>query len=154
MKGEDEEVTYELDAPKLIVEKTFETVQSAYEFKASDYPELSKCKWITINIDLTNCTFSGYLPAINVLFDNKIVFRQESSNQKYFGFKIQEINGLWNCDASSRQNIGTGFGPMYRVIDGASVVKYAPISNSIKLTTNDITNCLTDNATIKIYGFY
>lgn len=154
-KGDDEEVSYELDAPKLIVEKTFEAVQKSYEFKVSDYSELSKCKWFNIVIDETNATSTPIGNCIAINFDGKYIGQTEITTNKYYSFIIEESNGLWNMNYTSRGNIGTTISNVMRMMNGAIFSKYAPVENLIKIVGSNTNNyVLADNTTIKIYGFY
>lgn len=146
---------YELTKPKLIVEKTFETVQKSYEFKVSDYSELSKCKWFNIVIDETNAASTPISNGIAIIFDNKYIGVTETTSNKYYSFVIEENNGLWNVNYACRGNIGTNISNVMRAMDGAIFSNYAPVENSIRIVGgNTSNNVLADNTTIKIYGFY
>lgn len=154
VKGEDEDMGYELDAPKLIVDYIVEESLTKYEFKVSDYPELAKCKVINITEDLTNANVSGYTVYLFIRFDDKSVAYVAGTNQKYLGVTIQEHNGLWNVVESQKANTNAGYGSPLIPISLIELAKYTPIKNSIVIIGNGGNKPINIGTRIRIYGFY
>ena len=154
VKGDDEEVTYELDAPKLIVDYTVTEAKKFYEFTSTDYPDLEKCKWVNIVARGDLDTQPGYIHCSV----NGTVIGEAPSPSGVWNFEIREATGLFYCEGRSG-NIYTisSNNPRRPVTIGTNPVlprgnKFEPIKK-LKFQ-NPLTNILPENGTIKIYGFY
>lgn len=151
-KGSDEDMEYELTKPKLIVDYTITEKKVKYEFMTTEYPELAKCKWICMYVNFLSKPTGQ--PWVVVSINNSKVCGIDTG-YTYNVVKIQKLNGLWSACGTNSDNAsyicsdkGTQF---FWPTDISTAVAYSPIES---ISLNSYTNCLAENTTIKIYGFY
>lgn len=146
------DMDYELTKPKLIVDYTVTEEKIKYEFMATEYPELAKCKWIYMYVN--NPSKPTNEPWVNVSINYSIVYGIDV-NDTYNVVKIQKLNGLWSACGKSDDNIAyinskNGVNFLYPS-DISTAVAYSPIEC---ISLGSYTKCLQANTQIKIYGFY
>lgn len=151
-KGSDEDMDYELTKPKLIVDYTVTEKKIEYKFMTTEYPELAKCKWIYMYVNYPSKPTDQ--PWVSVKINNSEVYGI-ASNYTYNVVKVQKLNGLWSACGMANDNsayidtlIGTNFLWPSKL---STAVAYSQIES---ISLGSYTDCLAENTTIKIYGFY
>lgn len=151
-KGSDEDMDYELTKPKLIVNYTVTEKKLEYKFMTTEYPELAKCKWIYMYVNAPSKPTNQPWCAVSI--NNSNIYRI-AHDITYNIVKIQKLNGLWSACGMCNDN--NAFIDSYGGVDFKwptkilTAVAYSPIES---IALGSYTKCLTENTTIKIYGFY
>lgn len=93
-------------------------------------------------------------PWVAVSINNSKVYGINTGNT-YNLVKIQKLNGLWSACGTNSDNASyicsDKGGQFFWPTDISTAVAYSPIES---ISLNSYTNCLAENTTIKIYGFY
>lgn len=146
------DMDYELTKPKLIVDYTVAEQKMEYKFTTADYPDLAKCKWIYMYVNAPSKPTNQ--PWCNVSINNSDIYGIVR-DKTYNIVKIQKLNGLWSACGMCSDNIA--FTDSYDGVDFkwpskiSAAIAYSPIES---IALGSYTKCLTENTTIKIYGFY
>jgi hypothetical protein len=143
--------TYELDAPKLIVDYTVTTVAKEYIFTTAVYPELAKAQYLRIIIEYQEKPTDQ--PWLVIDINDTRICGNPGVNNLYSMYDLYSLDGLILSMSFANDNKSYMSSNVGNTMLIPSIMRTA--HQAIRtLAFKSYKDCLMEGTTIKVYGYY